>query len=227
MLLLDSFASLFACKRSGMQKVNKASKADEVYMYAMLHCMLWIQMAVVAACCDCVYLYIVCSACDCCVCFDNWNVTILACRTSFTELSLRAVAILGHFIKSLEWYSTWKAGTMEISKPSKSFPNISAEAIHSPVKSPEPPSSITNDPEKGIVVAPTLSCRAHSPSLNPILTIISSFALTLSTWGFYNSTGILLSHLHLRQVMEKSVFLRNRSQVAALQRADPFVTKSQ
>ncbi|KAF7892500.1 uncharacterized protein EAF02_000038 [Botrytis sinoallii] len=85
---------------------------------------------------------------------------------------------------------------MAVSKPSRSFPIIAVEAIDPPIKSPEPPLTSTNDPEKGItVVSPTLSCRAHYPSFNPILTIISSFTLTLSTWGFYNSTGILLSHL--------------------------------
>ncbi|TGO16430.1 hypothetical protein BTUL_0028g00300 [Botrytis tulipae] len=85
---------------------------------------------------------------------------------------------------------------MAVSKPSRSFPIIAVEVIDPPIKSPEPPLSSTNDPEKGItVVSPALSYRAHSPSFNPILTIISSFTLTLSTWGFYNSTGILLSHI--------------------------------
>ncbi|TGO91965.1 hypothetical protein BPOR_0014g00380 [Botrytis porri] len=90
----------------------------------------------------------------------------------------------------------WRTGAMAVSNSSRSFPIIAVEAIAPPIKSPEPPSSSTNDPEKGItVVLPALSCRAHSPSFNSILTIISSFTLTLSTWGFYNSTGILLSHL--------------------------------
>lgn len=82
---------------------------------------------------------------------------------------------------------------------SKASPIVTVEAVEVidlPTSRHDPLSSTPKDPEKGNIVISTLSSHtAPSSSTNPILTILSSFTLTLSTWGFYNSTGILLSYL--------------------------------
>ncbi|QSZ30865.1 hypothetical protein DSL72_000423 [Monilinia vaccinii-corymbosi] len=96
----------------------------------------------------------------------------------------------------------------------KSPPIVTAEVVDLPIPSKESEllSPTTKGPETGPISTSTTSPSStpcptslSPPTPTPIpirksplshaLTILSSFTLTLSTWGFYNSTGILLSHL--------------------------------
>ncbi|KAI9641049.1 hypothetical protein NHQ30_010477 [Ciborinia camelliae] len=82
----------------------------------------------------------------------------------------------------------------------KSSTIVAVEPVNLPTLLKE---SAINDPEKGTTPSPitlpstfiSLPTSIRKSPCNPILTTLSSFTLTLSTWGFYNSSGILLSHL--------------------------------
>ncbi|KAJ8070635.1 hypothetical protein OCU04_001006 [Sclerotinia nivalis] len=87
------------------------------------------------------------------------------------------------------------------SKPSPTITVEVVEAVCLSIPLGEPLSPTACDPEKGINATSTIPLlSAPSPPSHLTLTIISSFTLTLSTWGFYNSIGILLSHLSIHNL---------------------------
>ncbi|APA07230.1 hypothetical protein sscle_02g020000 [Sclerotinia sclerotiorum 1980 UF-70] len=92
------------------------------------------------------------------------------------------------------------------SKPSLASTIEVIEEVDLSIPLREPLSPTTYDSEKGTNATSAISSlSASSPPSNLVLTTISSFTLTLSTWGFYNSTGILLSHLSIHNLPDTSL----------------------